>query len=406
MNKRLTYIWIIVAFFNVLGMQPSLRASGIEPLQDIVVTTVDGQVHTGQLIRLSQREGMTMQIGLDKQFHVVTADLIHISTSNHPRENRKRDAIIKTSNQDHIYGQFAEKGEDVVVLDTADLGKISIPMDRVVEIIPGGQDKRSHRRSKAWLQRMLPSSEDVALLSNGDTLRGFLVGVSAKRFVFETNDHELQLSLAHVLAIKLSNQRQEKPGKPHFTIRLGNSGRVTADRILWETNIINAHLQFGVDAQIEAERVVNLEIGGGRWQWLSDVEPISFEHTPMMSLGWHYSKNVNIVGGPMTVSLESYEHGIGVHARSVLKYDLKAAYREFVTSFGIDDDSGPLADVHVMILVDGSRRFEKENVRRGTLHGPLRMDVENAKTLELVVDFGLRGDIQDRFNWIDAALIR
>ncbi len=406
MNNRLKKFGLIAAFLNAIIMSPTLRASGIEPLQNIVVTTVDGQVHTGQLIKLSDREGITLQVALDKQLRLATADLINISTSYDQAIIRKRDALIKTSNLDHLYGQFAEQGEDVVVIETTDLGKVSVPMDRVVEIIPGGQDKLSHQRSRTWLHRMLPSGEDVALLANGDTIRGFLVGVSAEGFVFETSNNEIRLPLASVLAIKLSNQRQSKPTNPHFNIRLSNSGHVTTDRLQWETNIINAHLQFGVDAQIEAERVVNFEIGGGRWQWLSDLEPISYEHTPMMSLNWHYTTDVNIVGGPITVSLESYEHGIGVHSRSVLKYDLKSAYHEFVTSFGIDDNSGPLADVHVMILVDGTRRFEKENVRQGTLHGPLRINIENAKTLELIVDFGLRGDIQDRFNWVEAALIR
>ncbi len=406
MNKSLKHLGLLSAMLIANAWLPSLRASEIEPLQNIVVTTVDGQVHTGQLIKLSNSDGITIQIGLDKQLHIATEDLINISTSFDQQKTRRRDAIIKTSNLDHIYGQFAEPGEDVVVIETADLGKVSVPLDRVVEILPGGQDKLSHQRAKAWLHRMLPSGEDVALLANGDTIRGFLIGVSAEGFVFESNENELKLSIAQVRAIKLSSQRQEKPVTPHFILRLGNSGRITAENLLWETNIIKAHLQFDVDAQIESERVINLEVGGGRWQWLSDLEPISYQHTPMMSLDWHYTTDVNIVGGPMTISLETHEHGIGVHSRSVLKYDLKGIYQEFVTSFGIDDNSGPLADVHVIILVDGTRRFEKENVRQGTLHGPLRINIENAKTLELIVDFGLRGDIQDRFNWVEAALIR
>ncbi len=406
MYKRIRYISFMSGLIAATAMQPSLRASGIEPLQDVVVMTVDGQVHTGRLLSLTDSEGITLRVGLDQQFQAATQDLIHISTSFEQEDARRRDALIRTSNLDYMYGQLAEQGEEVVVLDTADLGKLSVPLDRVLEIIPGGQDKLSRERTLAWLHRTLPSSEDVALLANRDTIRGVLVGVGADVFVFDTGDHELRLPVAHVRAVKLSTERRTKPTQPHFMIRLRNSGRVTADRLQWETNIINAHLQFGADVQIEAERVVNFEIGGGRWQWLSQLQPISYEHTPMMSLNWHYTTDTNIVSGPMRVSLENFEHGIGVHSRSVLKYDLKGAYLEFVTAFGIDDDSGPLADVHVMILVDGVRRFEKENVRRGTLHGPIRINVQNAKTLELVVDFGQHGDIQDRFNWIEAALIR
>jgi hypothetical protein len=57
-------------------------------------------------------------------------------------------------------------------------------------------------------------------------------------------------------------------------------------------------------------------------------------------------------------------------------------------------------------LVDDTRRFGKENIRRGTRHGLVRLDVKKAQRLELIVDFGQNGDLQDRFNWIEPALIR
>ncbi len=114
----------------------------------------------------------------------------------------------------------------------------------------------------------------------------------------------------------------------------------------------------------------------------------------------------NVLGQPITVGGQTFQHGIGVHSRSSLTYDLKGQYSRFVTSFGIDDDSGPHADVSVTILVDGRPRFEESHIRRGKLHGPVRLDVVKANRIELVVDFGDNGDIQDRFNWVEAALVR
>jgi hypothetical protein len=72
----------------------------------------------------------------------------------------------------------------------------------------------------------------------------------------------------------------------------------------------------------------------------------------------------------------------------------------------MDDDSGPLADVTVMVLVDGQRRLEKTHVRRGTLFGPVRVDLSRAGRIELIVDYGDNGDLQDRFDWVEAGLIR
>ena len=158
--------------------------------------------------------------------------------------------------------------------------------------------------------------------------------------------------------------------------------------------------------QIPADRVARLDVVGGRWQWLTAIQPISYEHTPALSLAWEWQLDRNVIGGPLRVASRTYAHGLGVHSQCAVTFDLEGAYGQFVTSMGLDDDSGPYADVDVEIRVDGQRRFAKQGLTPGTLHGPIRLDVTGAKRIQLVVKFGRNADLQDRFNWIEAALIR
>ena len=65
-----------------------------------------------------------------------------------------------------------------------------------------------------------------------------------------------------------------------------------------------------------------------------------------------------------------------------------------------------MADVTVVILVDGRRCLEETNIRWGKLLGPIRLNIAGAKRIELVVDFGENGGLQDRFDWVEPALIR
>jgi hypothetical protein len=95
-----------------------------------------------------------------------------------------------------------------------------------------------------------------------------------------------------------------------------------------------------------------------------------------------------------------------VHSACRLVYRLEGEYQTFVVVPGVDDDAGPLADVTVRVNVDGAVRFEHEHLTPGRSPGQLRIDVEGASTLELDVQFGHYGDVQDRFDWADAALVR
>ena len=94
------------------------------------------------------------------------------------------------------------------------------------------------------------------------------------------------------------------------------------------------------------------------------------------------------------------------HGQSSITFDLKGSYSEFVTYLGLDDDTGPFANVDVEIRVDGQLRFEQQDISPGVLHGPVRLKVNGAQRIKLSVLLGDNADIQDRFNWVEAALIR
>ena len=113
-----------------------------------------------------------------------------------------------------------------------------------------------------------------------------------------------------------------------------------------------------------------------------------------------------MLGGPLSIGGRGFESGIGVHSRSVLTYELDGQYREFTAQCGLDDAAGLMGDVSASIVVDGEVKWEERHMRGGTQPRAVRIDVSGARTLKLRVDFGGNGDVRDRFDWADAALIR
>jgi hypothetical protein len=312
------------------------------------------------------------------------------------------------ANGDVVYGPITGAQKESILIDAVDVGTLAISLDSIRWIDTVRASQAAFRESVEWFDRSEKTDEDRILLTNGDIVRGFIFGIDDEGLSIDGSLGEMTVPHRLVVAVRLasSSTAPSPPASLCLILGLRSGGRLTVTSLTWSGNVIEARLPDGQTVRLEAERVTTVDVVGGRWVRLSQFRPISYQHTPMLSLGWDYQDDRNVVGGPLRVGGVTFGHGVGVHSRSSLTYDLKGKYKDFVTSFGMDDDSGPYADVSVQILIDGKRRFEQDKIRRGVLHGPVRLDVTRANRIELITDFGENGDVQDRFDWIESALIR
>jgi len=420
---------------------------------EVVVCTVNPQAVTGQLVFFSLRDGAIVQTSAEK-LQIPTADIIrikkHPGTAPDPPKAGDGDPWTMTLTWgDEMRGRVLGAHGETVILETVDLGEVPIPLEAIARFAsarvgaaaatPLGVDASGslHRESLHWLDRGSAESrragmsrsagntnaherwgdesvrkasetdDDRVLLTNGDLLRGFIRAIGGDGIAMDTGTGPTTVPFRLVLAARMAHAVPLPTPRPYLILTLRDGARLTATGLeIGPIGPIEARLRGGAAVQVDADRVVAVEVIGGRWEWLTDHSPISYEQAPMLGPGWEYLPGQSVLNAPILVAGESYERGIGVHSRSNLVFELGGDYREFVTSFGMDDDSGPLADVTVVILVDGQRRFEKAHVRRGNLVGPIRVDVSHAGRIELIVEYGDNGDIQDRFDWVEPGLIR
>ncbi|UCE60288.1 MAG: NPCBM/NEW2 domain-containing protein [Phycisphaerales bacterium] len=373
---------------------------------DVIVKTVDNDGVGGQLQGLSLRDGLILHTSDNDEQHIPTHDLVSITQPKTNVPTRTRDVTLTLVRGDFLHGRLIDGDDEAVTIETVDLGRLSIPLEMICGIDSAQAHLPAYKASTVWFHRSAGGQEDQILLTNGDVVRGFVTAIDAKGVSIESSLGETTIPHTLALAVRLISPPPQVLDRPYMAVTFHNSGRMTVTNLNWSGSVVEAELPQGQRAAIEAERVVRIDVTGGRWEWLSQHQPISYQHTPMLSMDWDYVADRNVLGEPIIVDSETFEHGIGVHSRSSLTYDLKGIYTQFVTSFGMDDNSGPYADVSVAILVDGKLRFDHEHAVRGQLVGPIRLDVTKAKRVELVADFGENGDLQDRFNWIEPALVR
>lgn len=371
----------------------------------VVIQTVDVNHTTGKLISLSTTDGATILLKeKEKSFSVI--DLVSITTSVKRLANTQQETVITLTGGDVLNGYILQGDRNNIKIETRDLGTIQIPLDVVAGVDTARAFTPSYRESAQWLVRNQRSGEDQILLTNGDVLKGFITAIDTQAISIEGEMGNSQIPLQVVVSARFSSLAPVKPEQVYFIATLQSSGRITLSELEWSERKMKAKLFQGSTVSIDPKFLVRIDVEGGRWNWITENDPVHYEFTPLVSVRWPFVHNLNVLGEPLKVADQIYYHGIGVHSRSKLTYDLRGKYLKFVTSFGMDDHSGMFADVSIRIIIDGSIKYQKEHLRRGELHGPIRLDLQNAKKIELVVDYGDNGDLQDRFNWIDTALIR
>jgi len=383
-----------------------------DPPSSVTLRTVEGERLEGRLVRLSLGEGVVLQADGGRRSIAPDAWMqLMPETGSAPPDPATKDrpvdeVTIRLSYGDRLVGRVVDEAKDALVIETSDLGRVLVPLDDLASITTARAGTAAYRGADDWFNRAPSPTDDAVLLTNGDVARGFITAIDAQGVTLDASTGPATLPYRLVVALRTVHPAPANLPAPYATVQLRDTSRVTARSIDWTDQGVEMKLRCGSTAHTSASRIERVECATPRWTWLTELRPVSVEQVPMLALGWDYKVNRNVRGGPLVVAGQTFDHGLGVHARSVLVYELGGQYKEFVTALGLDDDSGPYADVSVTVLVDGRPRLQTTGLKRGTLNPPVRIDVTRAGRIELVVDFGQNGDLQDRFNWIEPALVR
>jgi hypothetical protein len=177
----------------------------------------------------------------------------------------------------------------------------------------------------------------------------------------------------------------------------------------------DANLDIALPGGIELkggtrDDVVALESLGGRFAFLSDLEPADYRHVPYLNIDWPYQRDRNVLGDPLTVGGKMYLKGIAMHSAGRLTYKLDAPYRRYDAAVAIDDSAGGRGSVvfGVHVLRDGrwQEAYQSGTVRGGDEPQFISVDLRGANALTLTVDFADRGDELDHADWLDARLVK
>ncbi len=316
-----------------------------------------------------------------------------------PDHGRRRSGPWTFTSRDGeaIRADVAGGNAEVVLVRHPAWGETPIPFDRLAAI---------RRTSDAQpLDDPGPPSRDRVWLSNGDVLTGVVAGISSAELRFTADAGEQSLPLDIVRAVRLADAAPSQRPALSVLLHLADGSTLRADDLEWEPDRINVAM-FGRSVRLDPSWLSQAEVVGGRRVWLGEIAPEAYESLPVLGPAWPLAVDRGATGRALRVAGETARRGLGLHAACRLRYRLNKEYARFRCSVGIADDAGPLADASVRFGVDGRGAAAVEGLRHRQSPRPVSIDLAGADALLIEVDAAANGDVHDRVNLLDAALIR
>jgi hypothetical protein len=122
--------------------------------------------------------------------------------------------------------------------------------------------------------------------------------------------------------------------------------------------------------------------------------------------GWgEVHRNASVMGTPFLTSGAPQYRGIGTHAPSRIVYDLPEGYREFAATAAYDREVRN-GSVIFVVQLDGKEVYRSPVVRFDTPPQEIRVPLNGAKQLTLVVEDAGDSNGADHADWTDARLLK
>jgi len=135
--------------------------------------------------------------------------------------------------------------------------------------------------------------------------------------------------------------------------------------------------------------------------WIS-----SLDFSPILQ-GWGKPQaDKSVTGKPLSVAGDTFERGVGTHADSLVRLDLKGGSERFSASVGVDDAAAKdTARLVFKVVGDGKTLWKSGVMKLGQPAESVDLDVKGIKTLLLKADVSGTSVAYAHADWADAKLL-
>lgn len=390
---------MILPFYLLLSMSasPPTHPANAEVVR-IRALMLDGRKPAGVLRDWRLSGDLILETPAGTSERVASSEVDRIEFEASANSNPTGTWVIESAGGTRLVGEIVGGDDRSITIHHALLETVELPIERLVRISRRTRDARATRSGGG--------SEDTAILANGDSVNGVLARVMGQSLVFSDGDGERDIRLDVLEEVVFADTDGTSKTGLRALIELNDGSELMVEELTWGGGALDATLPGGRHVRIEPGDLNQVEVAGGRRDWLGAMRPSLYEFTPYFGRSWPHRVDANVTGGPLVLRGRTFRRGIGLHSACRISWDLGGRFVRFSALAGIDDSGGQYADADLIVRVDGREIQRMTGLRAGAEPRAIILSVENGKELTIEVEFGKRGDVQDRVNLVNAALFR
>lgn len=396
---------LLLVCYVLTGLFSSLQAGEIR--------TIDGANHIGEITSLDSSEVKLRSGEGDKITSFPLKEVISIDWNNAAR-NVTRVPYLKVKLIDGtlVYCLTLEMKAKQIELLLINGHRWTVTFDQVHAIVCDAQDTASLAAFEA-LEAERPKEDVIRVQSregnNIEPYQGLIQEANAQgtRLVFKAVglDQASNIDVARLRGLYF--HRSNVGVGPQAIARIydafGNCFTATAWQ--WGKSDCTLTTQLGKQLVLPNSTITKMDLTPGKLVYLSDLEPLKVEESPILADLFRYRKDKNLEGGPLSVGRRIYEKGLALHSRTILEYDIKG-YSSFRCTLGLDDAMAGSA--HALVRIEGDDKVLLSTNINSRENKPqqVNVDIKGLQKLRIVVDYGEDLDLGDHINLADARLIK
>lgn len=369
------------------------------------VRTAAGRLHEGTILSWSPGKRLRLKTRNKTIVEISSRDVDRITFSPQLVKPPCGTWLIVARNNSRLFGDIVGGDDTKLTVRHALLGQFSLPLDQLVSIRRMRRKAGDPHPPRAG-EEQTDRDADSVLMANRDLMSGVVTAVRADGISILSNDNEQTLSWAVVDEIHFAAPAGPVHRLTGVRLRFADGSALLAKALDWQDGSIKADLDGRSVIQFDPAILNQAEVINGRRVWLTDLVPAEYRSIPFFDRPWPLRLNADALGGPLRLVGTKYQLGIGLHAASRVKWKLDDQYERFTGLIGIDDSAGRWADADVTIFADQKPVARLNGLQHKQQPRKIDVDLRGASELVIEIGFGRNGDVQDRIDLVNPALIR